>query len=316
MPKRRSEFEVARKIVTEKSTAPVPGKILLMRNVLFAVKNELPISMAENLHKLIDAHLSHLDGEWRQENVNKQEVSKHKHIFYTYHNASQSDELAKSPFRIPGMDFHTSNYSTYEFLNALNKHVEEIELDKLKVNFIILPSYNGINKLLSVKAANSFTLHVDESTDISKTKLLLLYTQHVNTSDQVVEQGFRKVLALERTDAEALCKAILDYFEEKGIDGTKMVMLTSDGANVMLGWQNGTTARIKRALNCSHVIAFHCVAHLQALGIKDTCKVIITILSDIFAICKYHVFNLDGKACFFHAIGTHVERSSGLSQHA
>uniref|UniRef100_A0A915IRP6 Uncharacterized protein n=1 Tax=Romanomermis culicivorax TaxID=13658 RepID=A0A915IRP6_ROMCU len=26
--------------------------------------------------------------------------------------------------------------------------------------------------------ANAFTIHVDESTDISKTKLLLLYTQH------------------------------------------------------------------------------------------------------------------------------------------
>uniref|UniRef100_A0A915JNE0 Uncharacterized protein n=1 Tax=Romanomermis culicivorax TaxID=13658 RepID=A0A915JNE0_ROMCU len=33
------------------------------------------------------------------------------------------------------------------------------------------------------REANAFTIHVDELTDISKTKLLLLYTQHADHSE-------------------------------------------------------------------------------------------------------------------------------------
>lgn len=84
---------------------------------------------------------------------------------------------------------------------------------------------------------------------------------------------FRKVIDLQATDATAIASAIFDYFESYGIDGKKLVMFTSDGAAVMLGSKNGTAAKLKERLGSAHIIAFHCVAHLQALGVKDTCKV-------------------------------------------
>ena len=44
-----------------------------------------------------------------------------------------------------------------------------------------------------------------------------------------------------------------------------MVMLTSDGAAVMLGARNGVTAILQREI--VHLSAQHCVAHREDLGI-------------------------------------------------
>lgn len=84
---------------------------------------------------------------------------------------------------------------------------------------------------------------------------------------------FRKVIDLEATDADAIATAIANFFESSGINGKKLVMFISDGAAVMLGSKNGTAVRLKEKYQAAHVIAFHCVAHLQALGVKDACKV-------------------------------------------
>jgi len=80
-----------------------------------------------------------------------------------------------------------------------------------------------------------------------------------------VKHKFRKVIDLEKTDAQSICAAIINYFNSKGIDWKKLVMFTSDGAAVMLGAVNGTCARLKHALDSDHIISFNCVAHLQAL---------------------------------------------------
>uniref|UniRef100_A0A915I3F4 HAT C-terminal dimerisation domain-containing protein n=1 Tax=Romanomermis culicivorax TaxID=13658 RepID=A0A915I3F4_ROMCU len=230
-PQRRTELSIAVNSAHKKATTVTPGKTILMRNVLYAIQNELPISNAEKLHSLFACHLKQLEDEWINENP---------------------ENCKSTPFNLSGMNSHTSNFSSYQFLDAMNKYVENDQLAELR-------------------DSKSFSIHIDESTDISKTKLLLVYTQHVHVASGAVKHMFRKAIELENLDAKAISKKILSYFEENEIDGRKLVMFTSDGAAVMLGSKNGTAMRIKRALNIPHVISFHCVAHLEALGVKDIC---------------------------------------------
>uniref|UniRef100_A0A915K6C1 DUF4371 domain-containing protein n=1 Tax=Romanomermis culicivorax TaxID=13658 RepID=A0A915K6C1_ROMCU len=190
-----------------------------------------------------------------------------------------------SPYQIQGFNDHNSNYSTYEFLDSLNEFVESQEINEFK-------------------AANALTIHVDESTDISKTKLLLLYTQHADCSNKVVRHMFHKVLNLQATDTSSIATAITDYFESKGIEGKKLVMFTSDGAAVMLGSRNGTAVKLKKKLNTPHVIAFHCVTHLQAHRVKDVCQMekhvlfmkIEHILNDLIGFLNAHKHKVEIKA--------------------
>lgn len=50
----------------------------------------------------------------------------------------------------------------------------------------------------------------------------------------------------------------------------RMVMLTSDGASVMLAKHNGVAALLRRQI--PHLPEQHCVAHREDLGIGDAWK--------------------------------------------
>jgi len=49
-----------------------------------------------------------------------------------------------------------------------------------------------------------------------------------------------------------------------------MIILTSDGAAVMLGVHNGVAAILRRKIK--HLVVQHCVAHREDLGIDDAWK--------------------------------------------
>ena len=56
---------------------------------------------------------------------------------------------------------------------------------------------------------------------------------------------FLKLLEVESATADGLFVAIKNYFLSKDISIEKVTMLTSDGASVMLGANNGLQAKIK-----------------------------------------------------------------------
>ena len=45
-------------------------------------------------------------------------------------------------------------------------------------------------------------------------------------------------------DAESIAQVILKFFQDEGIDISRMVMLTSDSALVMLGKNNGVRVKL------------------------------------------------------------------------
>ena len=148
---------------------------------------------------------------------------------------------------IPTTD-HASNWSTRQFSSALAKHV--------------------LNQLVEqLRSAPCFTIHIDESTDITATKKLLIYVQYPDVQKRRLLHQFFKIAELESTDAESITTAVLSAFQHENVDITKCVMCVSDGANVMMGVRNGVVARLKRVV--PHIVEFHCLAHRQALSLGE-----------------------------------------------
>ncbi|KAM3598140.1 uncharacterized protein V6R79_014099 [Siganus canaliculatus] len=81
---------------------------------------------------------------------------------------------------------------------------------------------------------------------------------------------FGGIIQLTACTAQDIVQGITQFYSKHGLDMQKMVILTSDGASVMLGKHNGVAALLKRQI--PHLTEQHCVAHREDLGIDDAWK--------------------------------------------
>lgn len=119
----------------------------------------------------------------------------------------------------------------------------------------------------SVREARFHTLIADESTDITVHKMLVLYIKFREKDEVHHKTVFAGIIQLSGCSAQDIVDAIVKFYADHGLDLNKMVMLTSDGASVMLGKHKGVTALLKRQI--PHLTEQHCVAHREDLGIDD-----------------------------------------------
>ena len=80
---------------------------------------------------------------------------------------------------------------------------------------------------------------------------------------------FLKNLPLQQCDATAIADTV-SFIRNKGISMNKVVMLTTDGAAIMLGCRNGVHIKLKEYT--PHLLEFHCVAHREALAVSQAYK--------------------------------------------
>lgn len=103
---------------------------------------------------------------------------------------------------------------------------------------------------------------IDESTDISVTKQLVLYGQYVNEFGKPRSTFLRMVDLVDGT-AECIEEAIRAYITDKELPFSKLMGFGSDGASVMTGRLTGVGTRLHQSN--PHFVAIHCVAHRLAL---------------------------------------------------
>lgn len=121
-----------------------------------------------------------------------------------------------------------------------------------------------------IKSAGFHTLIADESTDLSVTKMLILYMKFRPVDMNIYKTVFAGILKLQACDSTSITMAIKQFYEDCNLDLQKMVMFTSDGASVMLGKHNGIAAQLRREV--PHVLEQHCVVHREDLGIDEAWK--------------------------------------------
>lgn len=121
--------------------------------------------------------------------------------------------------------WRSKNYA-FEFVNSINEIVQS-------------------ETMCSVQSAPWHTLIVDESTDISVHKMLVLYIKYREENDVNYKTVFGGIIQLTGCTAQDIVQAITQFYSKHGLDMQKMVMLTSDGASVMRGKHNEVVALLK-----------------------------------------------------------------------
>lgn len=191
------------------------GQIMrCLQKVLFVVQKNLPISTSTDLHDLV----------------------------LEFSNQINIKSMLPS--------HHQSNFSTYQFIEAINQDVFEKEIKKLKESV-------------------GFTLHIDESTDITEEKQMMVYITNWDQISLAPKTSFLTLLPVAEAKAVPLAKLLVDFFKANKIPLTKILHFTSDGAAVMLGKHGGVAALLRNSYGLDHLTDFHCVAHREALAMKD-----------------------------------------------
>ncbi|XP_078530278.1 zinc finger protein 862-like [Lissotriton helveticus] len=146
--------------------------------------------------------------------------------------------------------WRSKNYA-FEFLEAINSVIH-------------------CEGMAELRNALYHTLIIDESTDISVTKMLILYFKFRPVTSTEHKTLFGGIVKLTSCNAEAITTAVKEFYTANELDLMKMVMFTSDCASVMLGKNNGVATRLKQSI--PRLVEQHCVAHREDLGVDDAWK--------------------------------------------
>ncbi|XP_017481522.1 PREDICTED: zinc finger protein 862-like [Rhagoletis zephyria] len=103
-----------------------------------------------------------------------------------------------------------------------------------------LASKNIVNYLKQ----NKFSLIVDETTDVSMKKCLVLVARYVD-SVHVVHDRFLAMIELAQADAQTIFFAIKEFFRKYSIPLQNIIGLATDGASVMAGEIGGLKTLLK-----------------------------------------------------------------------
>lgn len=119
-----------------------------------------------------------------------------------------------------------------------------------------------------LKDSEYFGIIVDESTDLSVHKKLVVYVRYVSNGEMKTELVGN--IRIPDGKADTIYREILSALETLGLDITNCAGLGSDGASVMFGRKGGVGVMLaKDAPYLTHV---HCVAHRLSLACSDAAK--------------------------------------------
>ena len=144
-----------------------------------------------------------------------------------------------SALNVAGNAQYTSEHIVQELVGILAQQIEHAQLQVLS-------------------NSRFYGLMIDESTDISVLKQLVLHGRYVSEAGQPCSTLLRIVDLVDGT-AERIEEAIKAYLAEKGLSFSKLMGFGSDGASVMTGRVSGVATRLHNSNQ--YLVAVHCVAH-------------------------------------------------------
>lgn len=148
----------------------------------------------------------------------------------------------------------------------------EMKLSRTKCAAIIRNGWSPyfIGQLQEDISHASFSLLIDESTDIGVVKFLGIVIKYFSKSSSNVVTIFLKLAELKQCDAEAIVAAIKATLREYKLDIQKLVGIGTDNASVMTGRLNGVYAKLK--LELPELILVPCIFHSLQLAVSECCK--------------------------------------------
>ena len=114
----------------------------------------------------------------------------------------------------------------------------------------------------SVCQSPFFAVCIDETTDVSVKKELIIYIRYICKGD--IKTSFIRVLELPDGTAHTINEAVCTLCREMGFDMQRLCGLGTDGVSVMLGIRGGVSKLLKDQV--PFLVANHCIAHRLALA--------------------------------------------------
>ena len=128
------------------------------------------------------------------------------------------------------------------------------------------------------------TIQLDESTDIASCAQLIVWFRFIKDGDFVDEPLICKALET-TTKGEDVFVMIRDFYENQGLDLSKLIASTTDGAPAMLGKHSGFGAKLKHI--APNVSTIHCMIHRQALASKTLPDRLMGVLSTLIKMVNH-----------------------------
>ncbi|CAG2200191.1 unnamed protein product [Mytilus edulis] len=122
-----------------------------------------------------------------------------------------------------------------------------------------------------VKAADCFSVLLDDSSDVSTIEQMICYVNFWNGNACDINFLFiENVLKnASSANAENLYTVVKSKLESLGLDMSKLSGVSTDGASVMVGKKEWLVKRLKD--DNPALVAIHCICHRLALACIDTC---------------------------------------------
>ena len=166
------------------------------------------------------------------------------------------------------------------------KQLNAIPLSDNSVQWRISDISNDIKDqvISEIKAAGTFAIQLDESTDISSLAQLLVYTRYVKGDTFKEEYLFCHPL-LSTTTGQDIFETVSNFFDANGLEWKNVSGCTTDGAPAMLGCRSGFMTRVKSANPDMKNV--HCMLHRQALASKTLPPELKSVLDDVVSVINY-----------------------------
>ncbi|CAI7919994.1 unnamed protein product, partial [Closterium sp. NIES-53] len=148
------------------------------------------------------------------------------------------DELGVSNLPLDSKGNYFSEYGFRELLDAAAKYTRQEQLNQ-------------------IEASPYISIQLDESTDKARGKHMIVYVHFMKEGASVCE--FLTLLTVDKCDTASLVDVLLTHLDAVGIDLSKIVGISTDGARVMTGTSNGVVARLRQ--RNPYLVSCHCIAH-------------------------------------------------------
>ncbi|XP_046802985.1 uncharacterized protein LOC124418983 [Lucilia cuprina] len=217
--------------------------------------------------------MAHLHSKKHQDAANATQQTKINEVFNIDYSPKKVAEIKLALFIVEhNLPFAVSDHLTKVCHNSFkdSNTAASITLGRTKANAIIknivgAKQFQDVTNLLKT---NSFSLCVDESTDLTNVKSLCLVVRLCINFE--IRDFFYGLLTVEHADANSLYQLIVNHFNKNGVNYKKnMIGFAADGAAVMTGRNKSVAQLLKNENNDLFIIK--CVCHSLALCSSYAC---------------------------------------------
>lgn len=152
--------------------------------------------------------------------------------------------------------------------------VQDLSLARHKCASIVknITAKRETEKIVEYLKISKFSILIDESTDISDTKLMCVLVRYVSPLNKKIVTQLLELLTLDATDCSAnkIFKMFKESLEKQNIPIKNIVGLACDNASVMVGSKNSFMTHLKTEV--PELITINCICHSSALIASKACE--------------------------------------------